>query len=407
MHRDLKPGNIMLTKSGAKLLDFGLAKLNVVGSGPDLSAVPTEQKSLTQPGAILGTFQYMAPEQLEGKEADARTDIFAFGAVLYEMLTGHRAFEGKSQASLIGAILKDEPPPISSVQTTTPPALDHVIQRCLAKDPDDRWQTASDVLRELKWTSKDAAPAVDVGQAESARAGRQGATPLVAAWLVGALMAGVAVWALTRHAPDASQKRLSITLPAEAPYGQYGGHALSPDGTQLVYAAAASGGSQLYTRALDRFNPQPMPGTEGALNPFFSPDGEWVGFVTFPEGKLKKVSIHGGPSLTLGDAGLAGASWGEDDTIVFVQSWTLARVSASGGDSDLIRSVLQPASGTRGPKSCQEVRRSYSPPRAVASMKVRLPFSLWKRANTAQSWNRDTTPATLLRVTSFIPLGKL
>ena len=340
VHRDLKPGNIMLTKSGAKLLDFGLAKLSVAGSGPDLSALPTEQKSLTQPGAILGTFQYMAPEQLEGKEADARTDVFAFGAVLYEMLTGHRAFEGKSQASLIGAILKDEPPPISTVQTMTPPALDHVVQRCLAKDPDDRWQTASDVLHELKWTSKEGSPAVGVAPAESARAGRRGVTPVLAAWLVGAIMAGVAVWALTSHAPDASLKRLSVSLPAEAPYAGPGGHALSPDGTRLVYGAVVGGRRQLYTRALDRFDPQLMPGTEDAATVFFSPDGEWVGFVTQPENKLKKVSVHGGPPLTLCDAIFLGGSWGAEDAIVFVAQsgggLSLARVSASGGEPEVL-----------------------------------------------------------------------
>ena len=169
VHRDLKPGNIMLTKSGAKLLDFGLAKLQVAGSGPDLSALPTEQKSLTQPGAILGTFQYMAPEQLEGNEADARTDIFAFGAVLYEALTGQRAFHGKSQASLIGAILKDEPPPISTVQAMTPPALDHVIRRCMAKEPGERWQAASDVMRELKWVTGEGSSAAVLPREEHSR----------------------------------------------------------------------------------------------------------------------------------------------------------------------------------------------------------------------------------------------
>ncbi len=153
VHRDLKPGNIMLTKSGAKLLDFGLAKLRPTGTtgGVNVSAAPTVSAPLTGAGSILGTFQYMAPEQLEGQEADARTDIFAFGAMVYEMVTGKRAFEGKSQASLISAIMSSEPQPMGQLQTVTPPALDRLVGVCLAKVPDDRWQTARDVHRELRW----------------------------------------------------------------------------------------------------------------------------------------------------------------------------------------------------------------------------------------------------------------
>src|ERR1700676_471239 len=152
-HRDLKPGNIMLTKSGTKLLDFGLAKLKqeVAPANVHLSQLPTANEPLTAQGTIVGTLQYMAPEQLEGREVDARTDIFAFGAVVYEMTTGKRAFEGKSQASLIAKILETDPPPISSLQPMTPPALDRVVKRCLVKDPDDRWQTARDMEIELKW----------------------------------------------------------------------------------------------------------------------------------------------------------------------------------------------------------------------------------------------------------------
>src|SRR6202163_2593785 len=155
-HRDLKPGNIMLTKSGTKLLDFGLAKLKqeVAPANTRLSQLPTVNEPLTAQGTIVGTLQYMAPEQLEGKGVDARTDIFAFGAVVYEMATGKRAFEGKSQASVISAIMSSDPPPISSLQPMTPPALDHLVKTCLAKEPDDRWQSASDLRRELKWIAE-------------------------------------------------------------------------------------------------------------------------------------------------------------------------------------------------------------------------------------------------------------
>ena len=151
VHRDLKPGNVMLTRTGAKLLDFGLAKTNAVAESAAPSALPTGAGNLTAHGTILGTFQYMAPEQIEGEEADTRTDVFAFGVVLYEMLTGRKAFTGKTQASLFGAILKDEPPAVSTLQPLTPPLLDRVVKKCLAKEPEKRWQSAGDLHDELKW----------------------------------------------------------------------------------------------------------------------------------------------------------------------------------------------------------------------------------------------------------------
>src|SRR5580693_2534893 len=187
-HRDLKPGNIMLTRSGTKLLDFGLAKLKqeVAPANVQLSQLPTANDPLTAQGTIVGTLQYMAPEQLEGKEVDARTDIFAFSTVVYEMATGKRAFEGKSQASLIAAILEREPPAMSSLQPMTPPALDRVVKKCLAKEPDERWQAASDVCDELKWIAEGGS---QVGLPATAVASRK--SPLGDArfaWLVAAVL---------------------------------------------------------------------------------------------------------------------------------------------------------------------------------------------------------------------------
>src|SRR6266481_5933762 len=171
VHRDLKPGNIMLTKTGAKLLDFGLAKVRAAEPVAGMTALPTQTTPLTGEGTILGTLQYMAPEQLEGKEADARTDIFALGAVLYETATGRKAFEGKSHASLIAAILEHDPPPIAMLQPLTPQALDRVVKRCLAKDPDGRWQTARDLVAELQWIAEGAHEA-SAAAAPVARAAR-------------------------------------------------------------------------------------------------------------------------------------------------------------------------------------------------------------------------------------------
>lgn len=334
-HRDLKPGNIMLTKSGTKLLDFGLAKLR----GPqaavaNLSALPTEGSNLTAQGSIVGTLQYMAPEQLEGKEADARTDIFAFGVVVYEMATDKKAFEGKSQASLIAKILETDPPPMSSLRPMTPPALDRVVRRCLAKDPENRWQTARDLELEMKSIQ-------DGGSSAGLRAGITPARrhwPKMLLWSA-AVLAACAVVALTvwyfRPVPPRPVTRFTISLPAgqrlvglDTP-----AIALSPDGTRLAYIAAqGSGLPQLYLRAMASPDARPIPGTEGATDPFFSPDGQWLGF--FTGGKLKKVSVSGGASMTLGDASAPqGASWGSQGIIAFGSEGpaVLMQVSDAGG----------------------------------------------------------------------------
>ena len=333
IHRDLKPGNVMLTKSGAKLLDFGLAKTGAHAVAGTLSMLPTTPPGQTQPGAILGTFQYMAPEQLEGHEADARTDIFAFGTVLYEMVTGRKAFEGKSQASLIAAILASEPPAMATLQPLTPPLLDHVVHRCLAKDPDERWQNASDVMRELKWLAeKSASPTTTV--AGSRRSYRQLALSAAMA-LLAAATAGGAVWFLTPASP-APVTRFALSLPSTQrfPVPDEPVIALSPDGTRVAYIATQGGSQQLYLRAMDSSDARPIPGTEGAIAPFFSPDSQWVGF--FVPGRLKKVSVNGGAAVTIGDVvgpGPRSATWGSDDTIMFHYAGSLGlwRVPAAGG----------------------------------------------------------------------------
>src|ERR1700726_4188489 len=218
-HRDLKPGNIMLTKSGTKLLDFGLAKLKqeVAPANVQLSQLPTANDPLTAQGAIVGTLQYMAPEQVEGKEVDARTDIFAFGAVVYEMATGKRAFEGKSQASVIAKILETDPPPISSLQPMTPPALNRVVQKCLAKEPDKRWQAASDVCDELKWIAEGGSQATlaPTAATKSIRGRWRGARLWGAAFLLLAAMTGIVIWSRKSSSPIHSipVSRIAITLP--------------------------------------------------------------------------------------------------------------------------------------------------------------------------------------------------
>jgi eukaryotic-like serine/threonine-protein kinase len=338
-HRDLKPGNIMLTKSGTKLLDFGLAKLR----GPqaavaNLSALPTERSSLTAQGTILGTLQYMAPEQLEGKEADARTDIFAFGVVVYEMATSKKAFEGKSQASLVAKILETDPPPISSLQPMTPPALDRVVKKCLRKEPEERWQNAHDITDELKWIAE--------GSSQSGLSTNH-MTPAPRNWnkvmlwsatvLAGFIVVGLTVWnlRLASSPPPRPVTRFTISLPA----GQHlvgldtPAIALSPDGTRLAYIAAQGNGlPQLYLRVMASPDARPIPGTEGATDPFFSPDGQWLGF--FTGGKLKKVSVSGGAAVTLGDAmNPQGSSWSSQGMIAFGSepASVLLQVSDAGG----------------------------------------------------------------------------
>jgi len=248
VHRDLKPGNIMLTKAGAKLLDFGLAKVRAAEAAAGVTALPTQTTPLTGEGTILGTLQYMAPEQLEGTDADARTDIFALGAVIYEMATGRKAFAGKSQASLISAIMSSEPQPISKVQPLAPPPLDHVVCSCLAKDPDTRWQTAHDVLVELRW----------LAQAEAEQAPeRQAGMPVSRIWMGATALLAVALVAVTlayfrKRPAEAHTVRFQVLLPEKMSMEPFDFPVISPDGQRLILPGIASEGTRhLWLRSLD------------------------------------------------------------------------------------------------------------------------------------------------------------
>jgi Tol biopolymer transport system component len=339
VHRDLKPANIMLTRSGAKLLDFGLAKLlgnNRDGDLPGQSNLPTEPISLTGEGTIVGTFQYMAPEQLEAGQVDARTDIFAFGAVLYEMITGRKAFTGKSRASLIAAILERDPEPISVIQPMTPPAMDRVVKTCLEKDPDERWQTAHDLMRELKWLSESGSDA-----STTARIAVRGRNRERLAWMTATAILLLALpvalpfaIAYLRQTPvDTRAVRLSIPAPSLTAAG--GALAISPDGRRLAFMATdSSGKGRLWVRPLDSLTPQPLPETDGANYPFWSPDSRFIGF--FAGGKLKKIDASGGPPQPLCDAPMGrGGTWNRDGVIVFAPGFASAlyRVSAAGGEA--------------------------------------------------------------------------
>ena len=320
-HRDLKPANVLVTKNGIKLLDFGLVKQ----SAPLKETDATE--ALTQQGAIVGTLNYMSPEQLQSKEADARSDIFSFGLVLYELVTGKVAFEAANVASLIAAIL-DRPAP--SIAEIAPPALDRILTRCLAKNPADRWQSARDLRAALD---------LPTGVANHIPV-RQPFVWMIAAALFAAI-AVLALWAPWRSPPPATSApmRFTVDLGPDALPSPRITAAISPDGMRLAFVARGSNGTpQLATRRLDQGKSAVLAGTENAVDPFFSPDSQWIGF--FADKKMKKVSVDGGAAVELCDAFDArGAWWGEDGNIIFTpisSTGGLSRVSASGGTPEIL-----------------------------------------------------------------------
>lgn len=341
VHRDLKPANVMLTKLGAMLMDFGLARLRVDKSAVEIgdgsaTLEQSAEEQLTANGRIIGTMRYMAPEQIEGREVDARTDIFAAGVLLYEMLTGRQAFEGSTSAEIIAATLKTEPPPISNIASDPSGSLDRIIRSCIEKKTEHRWQSAHDLTLALKLASGTSGATAAAGPTSIPLLRRPWVGWSVASLLgLGALGLG---WALLlRSAPAKQVIRFSLNAPegvaVQEPFWSH--PAISPDGRWVAFIAYKGGTSGLWIRALDSITPQLLPGTEGALAPFWSPDSRMVAF--FSEVKLKKIAPSGGAPQTICDvpSHVACGSWNKNGTIVFAaleapEKNGLYRVSATG-----------------------------------------------------------------------------
>jgi serine/threonine protein kinase len=334
VHRDLKPGNVMLTKTGVKLLDFGLAKVFRPPGAEGLVSAPSSS-GLTQQGMIIGTIQYMAPEQLEGKKTDGRTDIFALGAVLYEMTSGRKAFTGDSHASLIVAIMHVDPPPLSHAAAAVPAPLDRVIRKCLAKDPDQRWQSAHDVASELEWLSGSESETVATPSAARRRTARSRWK-----WSVSALALASAFalgWLALRRPAALPARRVFPLLTSP---GEVQSVAVSPDGRKIAFTTgefSSEGG--IWIRSIDSLESTRLSGTEGAADPFWSPDGRYLGF--FAGGKLRRITVEGGAQQTLADAERYGGSWSAQGTILYAPIFgqPLRRVSASGGASEPVTTL--------------------------------------------------------------------
>ncbi len=329
IHRDLKPGNVIVNKDGAKLLDFGLAKLKLQPGQVDGISHVTQTTPLTGAGTIIGTLQYMSPEQLEGQEADQRSDIFAFGALLYEMAVGRPAFSGKSQASLIASVLKEEPRPLSELVSMTPPALDRLVMKCLDKDPDKRWQSAHDLRDELRWIAQAGSQAGVPAQVSSQRRIRSRL-----AWGLAAVASIVALVLITilvlQPEPEILVHR--FTVGPQEHYNRMYWPVLSPDGKTLAFLAQDTAGTErIYVRPVHSLDANPIPGTEGANRPFWSPDSRALAF--FRGNSLNKVEVSGGPVQLICEVNGADGTWGSSGIILFDGSAgdSIRQVAASGG----------------------------------------------------------------------------
>ncbi len=342
VHRDLKPGNVMIQRAAgsssapvAKLLDFGLAKSVAAPiAQSELSAGPTVASPLTARGAILGTFQYMAPEQIEGRAADRRTDLWALGCMLYEMLTARRAFEARSAASLIAAVLEHEPPPVSSRVPLVTPQLDHIVARCLAKDAERRWQSAADVAEELRWASRNLHERTTAPGRRSAR--HWLAWSLAGTALIAAVVLGIAV-ARRPAAQNLQVFNAAVPMPRGAVFQFFGDRGgppvISPDGRSVAFVAADEHGTnRVFVHSLETAADRVLAGTDGGSFPFWSADSRSVGF--FAERKMKRVNVLDGSVQTICDAAQGrGGTWSKDNVIVFEPDYQLGlfRVDASGG----------------------------------------------------------------------------
>jgi serine/threonine protein kinase/Tol biopolymer transport system component len=346
VHRDLKPGNIMLTKSGAKLMDFGLARSTGLDRAVgDQTHSPTMSRPLTVEGSIVGTFQYMAPEQLEGKEADARSDLWAFGATLYEMATGKKAFEGKSQASLIAAILEREPAPLLGLAPLLPPGLDRLVRACLAKDPDQRLQTAHDAKLQLQWIAEGGSQAgvpMPVAQRRKSREALAWGLAGVATTLAAVL----AVAGLARKPESPPVIRFSTQLPQQTVNPRW--PRVSPDGRWLAFLADDSVGQRhIWLRPVDAFAAYPLPGPDAPGRPFWSPDSRYLAY--FSEGRLRRIAVGGGPVVMVGDAaGGADGSWGKEFILFDGGMTDSIRMLPIGGGAARPASHIDRAAGEMG-----------------------------------------------------------